>query len=75
VAGRVGDGIVTNVSHLGDNPLPPEMSQVQVLYYGTVLAPGEDCDNPRVLDAAGPYAAFRMAPDASDFAFDSVAGP
>ena len=60
VAERAGDGIVTNVSHRGGNPLPPDMSQVQVLYYGTVLAPGEGYDDPRVLSAAGPYAAFQL---------------
>jgi 5,10-methylenetetrahydromethanopterin reductase len=60
VAERAGDGIVTNVSHRGGNPPPADMSQVQVLYYGTVLAPGEDRDDPRVLSAAGPYAAFQL---------------
>ncbi len=60
IAARAGDGIVTNVSHRGGNPLPPDMSQVQVLYYGTVLAPGEDYGDPRVLSAAGPYAAFQL---------------
>ena len=60
VAERAGDGIVTNVSHRGGNPLPPDMSQVQVLYYGTVLASGEGYDDPRVLSAAGPYAAFQL---------------
>jgi 5,10-methylenetetrahydromethanopterin reductase len=60
VAERAGDGIVTNISHLGDNPPPPDMSQVHVLYYGTVLRPGESYDDPRVFDAAGPYAAFQL---------------
>lgn len=60
VAERAGDGIVTNLSHRGGNPPPPDMSQVQVLYYGTVLAPGEHYDDPRVLAAAGPYAAFQL---------------
>src|SRR6266571_2073453 len=60
VAERAGDGIVTNVSHRGGNPLPTDMGQVQVLYYGTVLAPGEGYDDPRVLSAAGPYAAFQL---------------
>jgi hypothetical protein len=36
------------------------MGQVQVLYYGTVLAPGEGYDDPRVKSAAGPYAAFQL---------------
>jgi 5,10-methylenetetrahydromethanopterin reductase len=60
VAERAGDGIVTNMSHRGGNPPPADMSQVQVLYYGTVLAPGEGYDDPRVLAAAGPYAAFQL---------------
>ena len=60
VAERAGDGIVTNLSHRGGNPAPPDMSQVQVLYYGTVLAPGEHYDDPRVVAAAGPYAAFQL---------------
>jgi 5,10-methylenetetrahydromethanopterin reductase len=60
VAERAGDGIVTNISHLGDNPPPPDMSQVHVLYYGTVLRRGESYDDPRVLGAAGPYAAFQL---------------
>ena len=60
VAGRAGDGIVTNISHRGENPPPPDMSRVQVLYYGTVLAPGERHDDHRVLSAAGPYAAFQL---------------
>ena len=60
VAERTGDGIVTNVSHRGSNPPPPDMSRVHVLYYGTVLAPGESFDDKRVLSAAGPYAAFQL---------------
>jgi 5,10-methylenetetrahydromethanopterin reductase len=60
VAERAGDGIVTNLSHRGGNPPPPDMSRVQVLYYGTVLAPGEDYGDERVLAAAGPYAAFQL---------------
>jgi 5,10-methylenetetrahydromethanopterin reductase len=31
-----------------------------VLYYGTILAPGERYDDERVLSAAGPYAAFQL---------------
>jgi 5,10-methylenetetrahydromethanopterin reductase len=60
VAARAGDGIVTNLSHTGGNPPPDDMSQVQVLYYGTVLTPGERYDSARVVDAAGPYAAFQL---------------
>jgi 5,10-methylenetetrahydromethanopterin reductase len=60
VAARVGDGIITNVSHRGDNPPPADMSDVQVLYYGSVLEPGEGYDSTRLLDAAGPYAAFQL---------------
>lgn len=60
VAERAGDGIVTNLSHRGGNPPPPDMSRVLVLYYGTVLAQGEDYGDDRVLSAAGPYAAFQL---------------
>ncbi len=60
VAADLGCGIVTNISHRGSNPPPPDMSRVQVLYYGTVLDPGEDLDSARVRDAAGPYAAFQL---------------
>jgi 5,10-methylenetetrahydromethanopterin reductase len=60
VAAELGCGIVTNVSHRGSNPLPPDISQVQVLYYGTVLDPGEGLGAARVRDAAGPYAAFQL---------------
>ncbi len=59
-AERVGDGIITNLSHRGSNPLPPDMGRVQVLYYGTVLEEGEDPGSERVLHAAGPYAAFQL---------------
>lgn len=59
-AKRAGDGIVTNLSHRGGNPPPPDMSRVQVLYYGTVLDAGETCGDPRVVSAAGPYAAFQL---------------
>ncbi len=51
---------MTNLSHRGGNPPPPDMGQVQVLYYGTVLDAGETCDDPRVVSAAGPYAAFQL---------------
>jgi 5,10-methylenetetrahydromethanopterin reductase len=60
VADELGCGIVTNVSHRGGNPLPPDLSRVQVLYYGTVLDPAEDLGSARVRDAAGPYAAFQL---------------
>jgi 5,10-methylenetetrahydromethanopterin reductase len=60
VAAELGSGIVTNVSHRGGHPGPPDMSQVQVLYYGTVLDPGESLASARVRDAAGPYAAFQL---------------
>jgi 5,10-methylenetetrahydromethanopterin reductase len=60
VAERVGDGTVTNLSHSAGDPAPPDMSRVRVLYYGTVLAEGERLDSERVLEAAGPYAAFQL---------------
>ena len=60
VAQRLGLGIVTNLSHRGGHPAPPEPGRVQVLCYGTVLLPGERLDSDRVLAAAGPYAAFQL---------------
>jgi 5,10-methylenetetrahydromethanopterin reductase len=59
-AERLGCGIVTNISHRGSHPGPPDMGIVQVLYYGTVLDPGESAASDRVMDAAGPYAAFQL---------------
>ncbi len=59
-AGRLGSGIVTNVSHRGSNAGPADMACVQVLYYGTVLDPGESLASERVKSAAGPYAAFQL---------------
>src|SRR6266700_1932798 len=61
-AERVGDGIITNLSHRGSNPLPPDMGRVQVLYYGTVLEEGEDPGSERVLHAAGPCARVGRVP-------------
>jgi len=81
-AEHLGSGIVTNVSHRGSDTGPPDMASVQVLYYGTVLDPGESPASERVKDAAGPYAAFQLhigehgiaadAPEAAAFA-DAVA--
>ena len=59
-ASRLRAGIVTNLSHLGGHPPPPDMSCALVLYYGTVLAAGETLASERVREAAGPYAAFQL---------------
>jgi 5,10-methylenetetrahydromethanopterin reductase len=54
---EAGVGIVTNISHAA---VEIDVRDAHVLYYGTVLGPGEGYDSPRVLDAAGPYAAFQL---------------
>jgi 5,10-methylenetetrahydromethanopterin reductase len=59
-AERLGSGIVTNISHRGSHAGPPDMACAQVLYYGTVLDPGESLASERVRSAAGPYAAFQL---------------
>jgi 5,10-methylenetetrahydromethanopterin reductase len=58
VAARLGCPVVTYPSHTGTYTVP--VDDVQVLYYGTVLDPGERADSPRVLDAAGAAAAFQL---------------
>jgi 5,10-methylenetetrahydromethanopterin reductase len=58
VAARLGCPVVTYPSHTGEYTVP--VDDVQVLYYGTVLDPGEGADSPRALDAAGPAAAFQL---------------
>jgi 5,10-methylenetetrahydromethanopterin reductase len=60
VAERVADGIVSNPTHHAANTGPADPSRVLVLYYGTVLDEGEDAGSERVIDAAGPYAAFQL---------------
>ncbi len=58
-AARVADGIVTNPTHGSDNVVE-QAERTFALYYGTVLDPGEDMDDARVIDAAGPTAAFQL---------------
>jgi 5,10-methylenetetrahydromethanopterin reductase len=58
-AERVADGIVTNPTHGTENNIE-QVKRTFVLYYGTVLDPGEALDSARVLHAAGPTAAFQL---------------
>jgi 5,10-methylenetetrahydromethanopterin reductase len=58
VAGRVGDGIVTNPV-LGENPVPVS-GRVSLTFHGTVLDDGESIEAPRVRAAAGPGAALAL---------------
>lgn len=58
-AERIADGIVTNLTHGSHNELAAA-NKTFVLFYGTVLDPGEDPSSPRVLEAAGPTAAFQL---------------
>jgi 5,10-methylenetetrahydromethanopterin reductase len=60
VAARSADGIVTNPTHHSANTGPDSDSRSLVLYYGTVLDPGEDYTSERIIDATGPYAAFQL---------------
>jgi 5,10-methylenetetrahydromethanopterin reductase len=58
-AERVADGIVTNPTHGTQNTIE-QLTRAFVLFYGTVLDPGEDIGSERVLQAAGPTAAFQL---------------
>jgi 5,10-methylenetetrahydromethanopterin reductase len=58
-AGRTADGIVTNPTHGTQNSIE-HADRTFVLFYGTVLDPGEDVGAERVLRAAGPTAAFQL---------------
>ncbi|MGH9108446.1 MAG: LLM class flavin-dependent oxidoreductase [Acidimicrobiales bacterium] len=60
VASRVADGVVTHLTHGARNALGDEAGRAFVLFYGTVLEPGEDLGSERVLEAAGPTAAFQL---------------
>lgn len=60
VAARVADGVVTHLTHGSRNALGEEAGRAFVLFYGTVLAPGEDLGSERVVEAAGPTAAFQL---------------
>jgi 5,10-methylenetetrahydromethanopterin reductase len=60
VGDRSANGIVTNPAHHSANTGPASNARSLVLYYGTVLDPGEDYASERVIDAAGPFAAFQL---------------
>lgn len=60
VASQVADGVVTHLTHGAQNELGEQAGRTFVLFYGTVLEPGEDLANERVLEAAGPTAAFQL---------------
>jgi 5,10-methylenetetrahydromethanopterin reductase len=59
-AARVADGVVTYLTHGSRNELGGDLSHAFVLFYGTVLDPGEGPGDERVLHAAGPTAAFQL---------------
>lgn len=59
VAERVADGLVTNPMHGSQNVVWPHR-RVLVQFNGTVLEAGEALDSERVLQAAGPAAAFHL---------------
>lgn len=69
-AARVADGIVTNPTHGTDNVVE-QAERTFALYYGTVLDDGETLDDPRVIDAAGPTAAFQLHLGGDGVAADS----
>jgi 5,10-methylenetetrahydromethanopterin reductase len=60
VADRSADGVVTNLGHHTANTGAQDMSDWFVQHYGTVLEDGEAPDAERVIDAAGPAAAFQL---------------
>lgn len=60
VAARVADGVVTHLTHGSQNTVVGDLGRTFVLFYGTVLEPGEDLGCDRVLEAAGPTAAFQL---------------
>jgi 5,10-methylenetetrahydromethanopterin reductase len=60
VASRLADGVVTHLTHGAQNALGDEARRTFVLFYGTVLDPGEEVGSDRVLEAAGPTAAFQL---------------
>lgn len=60
VAARLADGVVTHLTHGVHNALGDQARRTFVLFYGTVLDPGEDLAADRVLEAAGPTAAFQL---------------
>lgn len=59
VGRRVADGVVTNPGHGSSNEVWSN-ARVFVQINGTVLAPGEQLGDPRVIEAAGPAAALHL---------------
>lgn len=57
---RIADGIVTNPGHGSRNEGPNDLGRIAVQFFGTVLDDGEDPGSERVLQAAGPAAAFQL---------------
>lgn len=74
VAARVADGVVTHLTHGARNMVAGDAGRTFVLFYGTVLEPGEDLGSDRVLDAAGPTAAFQLHLGREGIAGDSPEG-
>lgn len=60
VASRVADGVVTHLTHGAKNDLGAQAGRAFVLFYGTVLEQGEELVSERVVEAAGPTAAFQL---------------
>jgi 5,10-methylenetetrahydromethanopterin reductase len=60
VAQRSADGVVTNLAHHTANTGADDMRDWMIQYFGTVLEEGEPIDAERVIDAAGPAAAFQL---------------
>ena len=60
VGERSADGVVTNLSHHTANTGADDMSDWMISYHGTVLDDGETLSSERVMDAAGPAAAFQL---------------
>jgi 5,10-methylenetetrahydromethanopterin reductase len=60
VAARSADGVVSNLAHHTANTGAVDMSDWMIQVYGTVLEDGEPLDADRVIDAAGPAAAFQL---------------
>lgn len=71
VAARSADGMVTNLDHHTANTGATAMDRALVTYFGTVLDEGEALDAERVIDAAGPAAAFQLHIGAEGIVGDS----
>jgi 5,10-methylenetetrahydromethanopterin reductase len=59
IGARVGDGIITNPGH-GDTDVRESDGDVYAQFNATILAPGEELDDDRVIDAGGPPAALHL---------------